>query len=83
MHASAKGVSPAAIRHLPERIRAGYTEAVAAALHPVFVVAAVIAIVAFALTWFLHETPLRATVRPLDGEELTPAAAAEAAPPTR
>jgi EmrB/QacA subfamily drug resistance transporter len=82
VHASAKGVSPAAIRHLPEAIRDGYREAVAAALHPVFVVAAVLAILAFALTWFLRETPLRATVRPLDGEELTPAAAHEAAPPT-
>jgi len=43
----------------------------------------VLAIIAFALTWFLRETPLRATVRPLAGEELTSAAAAEAAPPTR
>jgi hypothetical protein len=83
IHAASRGVSPAAIKQLPAAARAAYSEAIAAALHPVFVVASVLAIVAFALTWFLKESPLRATVRPLDGEELTPAAAAEAAPPTR
>jgi hypothetical protein len=46
----------------------------------VFVVAAGISVFAFVLTWLLRETPLRATVRPLEGEEFTPAAAAEAVP---
>jgi hypothetical protein len=76
-----KTVSPQAVRHLPAAVHAAYAGAIAAALHPVFVVAALISVFAFVLTWFLKETPLRATVRPLDGEELTPAAAAEAAPP--
>jgi EmrB/QacA subfamily drug resistance transporter len=78
---SAHGVSPAAIRHLPAAARHGYAAAIAASLHPVFVVAAVLALCAFLLTWLLRETPLRATVRPMDGEEFTPAAAAEASPP--
>jgi hypothetical protein len=82
VHAASKGVSPAVIKKLPQAARVAYQEAIAAALHPVFVVAAFLAILAFALTWFLRETPLRATVRPLDGEELTAAAAPEAAPPT-
>ena len=76
-----KTVSPQAVRHLPAAVHAAYAAAIAAALHPVFVVAALISVIAFVLTWFLKETPLRQTVRPLDGEELTPAAAAEGAPP--
>ena len=47
-----------------------------------FIVAAVISVFAFLLTWLLRETPLRGAVRPLDGEELTGAAAAEASPPS-
>ena len=71
-------VSPAAIRHLPTAARNAYAAAVSASLHPVFVTAAAISVFAFLLTWLLRETPLRATVRPLDGEEFTPAASAEA-----
>ena len=41
----------------------------AAALHPVFVVAAVISALSFLLTWLLREVPLRDSTRPLDGEE--------------
>jgi hypothetical protein len=82
VHPTAEGVSPAAIRQMPAVVRRAYQEAVAAALHPVFVVAAFLAILAFALTWFLRETPLRATIRPMDGEELTGAAANEVAPPS-
>ena len=40
----------------------------------------VASVVAFLLTWLFRETPLRASVRPLDGEEFTPAAAAEGSP---
>ena len=81
VHTAAKGLSPSAIRHLPPVAQQAYAAAISASLHPVFVVAAIVAVCAFALTWLLRETPLRASVRPLDGEEFTPAAAAEA-PPT-
>jgi hypothetical protein len=71
--------SPSAINALPAAAREVYSAAVSAALHPVFVVAAIISVLAFALTWLLRETPLRATVRPLDGEEFAGAAAEEEA----
>jgi MFS family permease len=80
IHTAAKTASPAAIRQLPAAARHAYADAIAAALHPVFLVAAGVSVVAFLLTWLFRETPLRATVRPLDGEEFTPAAAAEGAP---
>jgi hypothetical protein len=76
-----KTVSPAAVNRLPARAHEAYAGAVSAALHPVFVVAALVSVCAFLLTWLLRETPLRATVRPMDGEEFTPAASTEA-PPT-
>jgi EmrB/QacA subfamily drug resistance transporter len=54
--------APAAIRALPDATRTLYLDAFTAALHPVFVYGAVIAVLAFALTWFLREIPLRGTV---------------------
>ncbi len=51
--------SPALVRHLPPAIHALYVEAVAVALHPVFLTAAAIMAVAFALAWRLHDVPLR------------------------
>jgi len=53
--------NPAAIDHLPPAAHAAYVHAYAISLQPVFLVAAIIGIVAFALTWFLREVPLRAT----------------------
>jgi hypothetical protein len=73
----AKTVSPAAVRHLPPAVHNAYAHAVAASLHPVFLVAAFIAGFAFVMTWLLREVPLRATSRAADGGEFTPAAAAE------
>jgi EmrB/QacA subfamily drug resistance transporter len=80
IHTASKTASPAAIRRLPPAARNAYADAIASALHPVFLVAAGVSVVAFLLTWLFRETPLRATVRPLDGEEFTPAAAAEGSP---
>jgi EmrB/QacA subfamily drug resistance transporter len=80
IHTASKTASPAAIRRLPPAARHAYADAIASALHPVFLVAAGVSVVAFLLTWLFRETPLRATVRPLDGEEFTPAAAAEGSP---
>ena len=78
----AKTVSPEVIRHLPPAVHEAYAKAVAQSLHPVFVVAAFISVFAFLLTWLLREVPLRGS-SPLDGEEVTGAASAEAATVSR
>jgi EmrB/QacA subfamily drug resistance transporter len=51
--------APAAIQALPNATRLIYLDAFTSALHPVFVPAAAIGALAFALTWFLKEIPLR------------------------
>ena len=50
---------PATILALPTPVRNAYEDAFAAALHPVFLSAAVVALSAFALTWLLREVPLQ------------------------
>ncbi len=67
--AGASGGNPAAIDHLPPAVREAYVHAYAISLQPVFLIAAVIGIVAFALTWFLREVPLRATATAIDPGE--------------
>jgi len=54
-------VNPMALQTLPPELRARYMQAVMVALHPVFLLAAGVAALGFALTWLLQETPLRAT----------------------
>ena len=56
-------VSPSLVEHLPPAVHQPYIEAFAAALTPVFAVAAVAGGIAFALTWLLREIPLRKTAR--------------------
>jgi EmrB/QacA subfamily drug resistance transporter len=51
--------APAAVQALPSAARALYLHAFTAALHPIFLYAAIIGAAAFALTWFLQEVPLR------------------------
>jgi EmrB/QacA subfamily drug resistance transporter len=58
--------SPATIRHLPAALRGAYEQAFAAALHPVFLTATAIAALAFVLTWFLQDVPLRTQTRASD-----------------
>jgi EmrB/QacA subfamily drug resistance transporter len=53
--------NPAIVRHLPAAIRAPYIEAFAAALQPVFVLAAAVSVAGFLLSWLLRELPLRQT----------------------
>jgi EmrB/QacA subfamily drug resistance transporter len=53
--------NPTAIRNLPPQVHDLYVGAVTSALHPVFLTAAAVAVVAFLLTWLLPEVPLRAT----------------------
>jgi EmrB/QacA subfamily drug resistance transporter len=59
--ASGGRLSPGQLHSLPPGIRDTYLNAFTHSLSTVFVVAALIAAVAFVLTWFLPERPLRAT----------------------
>ncbi len=61
-HVSSGGVNPAVIHHLPAPLRERYLQAFATALHSVFLVAGVVGIAAFVLSWFIPELPLRETV---------------------
>ncbi|MGH2388561.1 MAG: MFS transporter, partial [Chloroflexota bacterium] len=58
--------SPAALKQLPPAVHADYVHAYAASLQPVFLIAGVVGILAFALTWLLREVPLRATSQATD-----------------
>jgi EmrB/QacA subfamily drug resistance transporter len=53
--------SPEAIQHLPPAVHDAVIQALANALHVVFLAAVPLALVAFAVTWLLPERPLRAT----------------------
>jgi EmrB/QacA subfamily drug resistance transporter len=63
-------LNPAEIRQLPPAVRRAFEEGFAAALHPVFLTAAGISLVAFALTWLLKDEPLRSAASP--GESIPP-----------
>ena len=51
--------SPQLVAQLPPALHSVYLDAFAAALEPVFAVAAAVSLVAFLLTWLLREVPLR------------------------
>ena len=55
-------VGPAQIDQLPPAIHEPFIEAYDAAIKPIFLIAAAIAVVGFAVTWLLQEKPLRQTV---------------------
>jgi hypothetical protein len=57
-----RSVTPEMVRHMPPAAHSIYAEAVALALHPIFVAAAGVGAVAFLLTWLLREVPLRKSV---------------------
>jgi len=61
--AHAGNVNPAAVASLPAAIRSAYLDGFSAAVGIVFAVAAVASVLAFALTWFIREVPLRTTLR--------------------
>ena len=66
-----KTATPALIKHLPPQVHDAYVNAFAVSLQPVFLVAAAFGVVAFVLTWFLREVPLRkATAPDTPGERL-------------
>ncbi|GAB2888475.1 MDR family MFS transporter [Paraburkholderia jirisanensis] len=54
-------LGPVAIRQLPAALHDGYLHAFAGALHTVFLTAACIVVLAFALAWLLRDHPLRKT----------------------
>jgi EmrB/QacA subfamily drug resistance transporter len=56
-----EGLPAAEVARLAPAAQAAYREDFVAALHPVFLVAAGLAALAFALAWLLEERPLRAT----------------------
>jgi MFS family permease len=70
-------LTPAAVRDLPAGMHGAVVDAYALALHPVFLAAAGVALVAFALTWLVRDTPLRS--HPHAGDALPPPRDAEAA----
>ncbi len=57
-----QGATPAVIAALPVAIRDAFRLAYVEALHPVFIAGAAVASIAFVLTWFIKEVPLRKTV---------------------
>ena len=77
---SGGAANPAAIQRLPAAVRDAYTGAFSDSLSTVFLVAAVILAVAFALSWLIEERPLRQSVEtagvgeafatPCDGDSL-------------
>jgi EmrB/QacA subfamily drug resistance transporter len=60
-----------ALKHLPAELRDAILHAYSDALHPVFLTAVPIAGIAFVLSWFLREVPLRTTAGAATGEEET------------
>ena len=74
--AASAAADPALLKKLPAAVRADVQHAFSLALHPVFLYAIPVALVAFVLSWFLREVPLRATSSVGIGEGLgaTPSA---------
>ena len=59
-----KSATPAAVKGLSPHVHALYVHAFSNALHPVFLVGAVVSALSFLLTWLLREVPLRKTTEP-------------------
>jgi EmrB/QacA subfamily drug resistance transporter len=59
--------NPAQLADLPPEVHAGYLNAFTDSLHTVFLIAAAVVAVAFVLTWFLEERPLRRTIETSEG----------------
>jgi EmrB/QacA subfamily drug resistance transporter len=76
LNVASAAADPTLLKRLPAAIRADVQHAYSLALHPVFIYAIPVALIAFALSWFLKEVPLRATNSVGIGEGLgaTPAA---------
>jgi EmrB/QacA subfamily drug resistance transporter len=68
-----KVINPAGIKDLPPAVHNAFADAVAAALHPVFLVAGAVSLLAFALAWLLREVPLQTETGAEDLDERTSA----------
>jgi EmrB/QacA subfamily drug resistance transporter len=69
--ATGAAANPALLSKLPAAVRAAVQHAFSLALHPVFLAAIPVALVAFVLSWFLREVPLRTVTGTADlGEGL-------------
>lgn len=68
--AGAAAVSPASMAQLPEALREVYAQAFSSSLSSIFVVAAIVGIVGFAVAWLLPEQPLRETVAAAAGGDV-------------
>ena len=66
--------NPKLIKQLPPALRDPIRHAFSLALHPVFLTAVPVALVAFVLSWFLREVPLRGAAGAADLGEGIPAA---------
>jgi hypothetical protein len=65
-------LNPEQAKHLPPAVHADFLQAFAHSLNGVFLFGMAVALVPFALSWFLKEVPLRTTLGPsaeLDAEE--------------
>ena len=67
---STGGLDPSAIERLPAAAHDAYISAFTDALQAVFTVATIVVLVAFALSWFIEERPLRKTVETGVGEAI-------------
>jgi predicted MFS family arabinose efflux permease len=68
-----KVINPAGIKNLPPAAHQAFADAVAVSLHPVFLVAGAVSILAFALALLLRDVPLNTETRSDDAVELAPA----------
>ena len=68
--ATVGGLDPSAIARLPDPVHDAYISAFTDALQVVFLVATVVVALAFVLSWFIEERPLRKTVETNVGEAL-------------
>jgi EmrB/QacA subfamily drug resistance transporter len=75
--ASEISADPTALKGLPAAIRVSIEHAYSLALHPVFLTAVPVAGIAFVLSWFLRQVPLRATAGASDIGEGIGAASAQ------
>ncbi len=78
-------LNPAQLKMLPAAVHHGYVHAFTDSLDRVFIVAVPFAVLAFVLTWFLREVPLRTTTfgdraQPAAPADVVRAGAAHAAP---
>ena len=77
------GLSLEAMAQLPPAVRAAYAQAFTSAIDTIFLVATVIAVIGFLVTWLLPERPLRETVSATSadvGQEVGGAMAMPASP---